>query len=68
MIKVDRESVGWIVRIYPPDDGHGRFHPLLGRPTCMKFPAMDMQSIRSLVDIYIQFYVDEHKINAVDSM
>jgi hypothetical protein len=28
---------------------------------------MDKQSIRSLVDIYIQSYVDEHRISAVDS-
>jgi hypothetical protein len=45
-----------------PFDGYGRFHPLLGRPICMKFPVTDKQSIRSLVDIYIKFYV-EHRIN-----
>jgi hypothetical protein len=50
-----------------PFEGHGRFNPLLGRPICMKVPVMDKQSIRSLVDIYIQSYVDEHRISAVDS-
>ena len=34
----------------------------------MKVPVMDKQRIRSLVDIYFQLYVDEHRINAVESM
>ena len=28
-----------------PYDGHGRFHPLVGRPICMMVPVMDMQSM-----------------------
>jgi hypothetical protein len=42
---------------------HRRFNPLLSRSKCLKFRVMEMQSIISLVDIYTEFHIDEHRIS-----